>query len=44
MRAVASATVIVRAISTLRSRNTELSADQLAELDAIANGRDVPGE
>ena len=30
--------VINRAIATLRSRSNELDAQQLAELDAIANG------
>ena len=33
--------VISRAIATLRSRSNELDAEQLAELDAIANGQET---
>ena len=43
MRAVASATVITRAISTIAARSDELTPDQLADLRRIAAG-DGPGD
>jgi hypothetical protein len=36
--------VISRAIDTLRSRSNELSADQLADLRAIADEQEADGE
>ena len=36
--------VISRAIDTLRSRSTELSAEQLADLRAIADTQEASGE
>jgi hypothetical protein len=36
--------VITRAIETLRSRSTELDAQQLQDLRAIADGGEVPAD